>query len=700
MTTMASNSQPTASAEAIKRDIAELIRPPRRERVTDVIARAMYVVAGNGTKSLWRAETSPYMVEPTDCLASRLYDAVIFVGPARTGKTVSLIDGFITYKILNDPGDGMIVQITEDKAREYSKKRLERTFNASPELIAKLSARGHDNNVHDKTFRAGNYLAIKWPSKNVFASSDFQFVLLTDYDRMDSDIGGEGSPFALASKRTQTFGSTGITMAESSPGRLISDPDWERSEDEPHAAPPTTGILDLYNQGDRRRFYWQCPESKCRQWFQPVMENFSFEAARPFCPHCGCMIEKSQKRSLNLGGRWVPEGCWLDTAGVMHGQRRNTRIASFWMEGPAAAYQQWDSLVTKYRAAEKTYEDTDDQTALQSCTNVDWGRPYINRLAVTPRSSDLLMKRREEIERRTVPEGVRFLTAAVDVQGGKNRRFVVQIHGWGAGRETWVIDRFNISEDRGPNNDQEPRQISPASHPEDWDLLTRDVLNRTYKLADGTGRRMPVLAMAVDTGGEKGSGDESVTSQAYEWYRRLRASGLAGRVYLVKGASSAQGRVRITYPDNTKRKDRHSSATGDIPLHLLGTDQLKDVVASMLDRDDPGAGYVHTPAWLGRWWFDEVTYEVRDAASGKWSRPGKRANEAFDLCVYNLAIFILIKAESIKWDSPPPWACPWDENPLIIPAGVDPREHLPAIQQQPHSKRRKRVVKSSITRRR
>ncbi|MGQ7147906.1 phage terminase large subunit family protein, partial [Escherichia sp. SS-MK2] len=59
-----------------------------------------------------------------NCLASREYDAVIFVGPARTGKTIGLIDGWIVYTIVCDPSDMLVVQMTEDKAREHSKKRL------------------------------------------------------------------------------------------------------------------------------------------------------------------------------------------------------------------------------------------------------------------------------------------------------------------------------------------------------------------------------------------------------------------------------------------------------------------------------------------------------------------------------------------------------------------------------------------------
>lgn len=683
-----------AQASSIRLDVAELLRPPRRILPSIAAAENMMVVGGDGTNRPWSPETTPYIITPMDCMGSRAYDAVIFVGPARTGKTNALIDGYIAYKLMCDPADGLIVQISEEKAREFSKKRIGRMLDHSPRLTEKLSPRGHDNNVHDRTFKAGNYLGIKWPSKNVLASSDYQFVLLTDYDRMDADVDGEGSAFILANKRTQTFGSTGMTLAESSPGGEITDLDWVRPDDCPHMAPPAAGILDLYNQGDRQRWYWQCPH--CSEWFQPIKENFNLVSKRPFCPHCGVEMEPNQKRTLNINGRWVPEGCWLDTEGTLHGTRRNTRVASFWMEGPAAAFQTWHSLADKLKAAEDTYENTGSQENLKSIINTDWGRPYEFRRSSVQRSSETLMERREEVERRTVPSGVRFLTAAVDVQGGKNRRFVVQIHGWGPNRETWLIDRFNIKEDCGPDNDQPARQINPASRPEDWDLLTRDVLMRTYKLADGSGRRMPVITMAVDTGGEKGDDGESVTSQAYEWYRRLVKDGVAGRVMLVKGSSTTmQTRIRKTYPDNSKRKDRNSNAAGDIPLYILNTNNLKDTIAGMIDREDPGAGYLHIPNWLGRWWFDELTYEERDPLNGKWQKPGKKANEAFDLCVYNLAIFIELKAEVINWDEPPAWAADWDENPLIIPAETNPREYL-ARQLSRRSKPRKRVYKSKL----
>lgn len=106
-----------------------------------------------------------------------------------------------------------------------------------------MSPRRNDNNVHDKTFRDGSFLKIGWPSVNIMSSSDYRFVALTDYDRFPENIDSEGDGFSLASKRTTTFMSAGMTLVESSPGRDICDSKWRRKS--PHEAPPTTGILSF-----------------------------------------------------------------------------------------------------------------------------------------------------------------------------------------------------------------------------------------------------------------------------------------------------------------------------------------------------------------------------------------------------------------------------------------------------------------------
>ncbi|HGX4674639.1 TPA: phage terminase large subunit family protein [Escherichia coli] len=646
------------TAKAARTDSGYILRAPRRMRVADAVAQYMRVPMGAGNSVPWDPLVAPYVIEPMNCLASREYDAVIFVGPARTGKTIGLIDGWVIYNVICDPADMLIIQMTEEKAREHSKKRLARTFRVSPEVVSRLSPNKNDNNVYDRTFLAGNYLKIGWPSVNIMSSSDYKCVALTDYDRFPEDIDGEGDAFSLASKRTTTFMSSGMTLVESSPGRDVKDVKWRRTS--PHEAPPTTGILSLYNRGDRRRWYWPCPH--CGEYFQPcgdVVAGFrdiadpvlASEAAYIQCPSCSGRIMPEQKRELNGRGVWLRDGESINADGSRYGDPRRSRIASFWMEGPAAAYQTLSQLVYKLLTAEQEYETTGSEETLKTVINTDWGLPYLPRASMEQRKSELLEQRAEPVPSRSVPDGVNFLVATVDVQAGRHRRFVVQVTGYGSRGERWIIDRYNITQSLRGDSDGESQRIDPASYPEDWDVLLTDVFHKSWPLASDPSQQMRLMAMAVDSGGEDG-----VTDNAYKFWRRCRRDGLGKRICLFKGDSIRRAKlITRTFPDNTGRTGRRAQAAGDVPLWLLQTDALKDRVNNALWRDSPGPGYVHFPDWLGSWFYDELTYEER-SSDGKWSKPGRGANEAFDLMVYAEALVILHGYEKIRWPDAPEWA--------------------------------------------
>lgn len=58
--------------------------------------------------------------------------------------------------------------------------------------------------------------------------------------------------------------------------------------------------------------------------------------------------------------------------------------------------------------------------------------PYLPRASMEQRKSELLEQRAEPVPSRSVPDGVNFLVATVDVQAGRHRRFVVQVTGYGS----------------------------------------------------------------------------------------------------------------------------------------------------------------------------------------------------------------------------------------------------------------------------
>lgn len=120
-------------------------------------------------------------------------------------------------------------------------------------------------------------------------------------------------------------------------------------------------------------------------------------------------------------------------------------------------------------------EKTGAEDRLQAVLTGDFGMAYRPRQLHVTRDSRALQDRAEDRQKRTVPDGVYFLTAAVDVQ---NNRFVVQVVGWGRDNERWLVDRYNLRWSRRLGGNNEPEPIDPAGHIEDWQVLIDQVLRK------------------------------------------------------------------------------------------------------------------------------------------------------------------------------------------------------------------------------
>lgn len=639
-----------ARASDIIRDIAEMVRPPRRMTVPEAAEQYVMLDIPGGYKGPWRNELPHYMVEPAECLTRREYEAVVFAGPAQSAKTQMLVDNWWSHAVICDPGDMMVVQTAQETARDYSRRRVDRQIAASHELKKRLRA-GHGDNTHDKTFSSGMILSLGWPTKNQLAGKAIGRMALTDYDRMPDDIDGEGSAFGLAKERNKTFLSRGMTMAESSPAKPVLDPKWRPKT--PHEAPPTRGILGLYNTGDRRRLYGRCPE--CGEFLMPVAGidavyipddgsiEHRAENAALICSVNGCLIYQDAERRFKRSGRWLKEGQTIDRDGVIQGDGIQSRRATFWLPGWFAAFQSWGSIVAAYLNAVATYENAGDEEQLKQVVNTTMGAPYIEQARLEDtRDGEYLQSRAEDVERYTVPDGVRTLFGLADVQ--KNR-FECAVWGFGAGGEQWVIDRFPIP------------KVEPAAKIEDWEHLTQRLVNATYRLSDG--RELRIHKVGVDMAGKAG-----VTERAYEWWRGLKRRGLGSRARLLKGDKINKDRFREVYPERDKR--RQSGGRGDVPVLLLASNLLKDTVYADLQRDAPGPGFIHFPEWLPGRYYDELTAEIRTDKG--WEKIPGRPNETFDHAYYARGLWLWCKGDKIRWKSPPAWAAPMDRNTNVMSA--------------------------------
>lgn len=655
--------------------------PPKRVSISAGAAENLIIKPTGGNAAPWSEDETPYMVEPMNELASRYLEAVIFVGPARTGKTAALLLGWMTHNVINDPGDMLFVQMSQEKARDFSKTDVDRALKNSPNLQAKMSASGKADNLHDKMFRHGMWLKIAWPTVSNLSGSSYRYVAFTDYDRMPDDVGGEGSPFMMGKKRTTTFMSRGMTLVESSPGRDLRDPNWRPAT--PHEAPPCGGILSLYNGGNRKRWYWKCLH--CGEWFEakPGLELFNLPADdvlrsyvretsldalandynRVVCPNNGCILMPKDRPALNRVGRWLSDGQTLDDKDVLHGDEMKSPIGSYWLGGVAATYQNWKSMLMTHMTALREYELTGNEENLKTTCNTDQGMPYMSQAlnSAKNQSLDPAENTSKDLKRFVCPDETRTIIASVDVQGGQNARFIVQVHAVGEHMEQWLIDRYELKWSTRQGMGTEFAPIDPAKHAEDWDVLTEKVVRATYKTNE-EGVEMRVRLTVVDSGGEDG-----VTDKAYDWFRRVRRAGMANRIMLVKGASSKTApMIKETMVGAKEAKDC------DIPLYMLNPNMLKDAVFNGFQRIDSGPQRIHFPSWLTAAFFDELKAEVRNK-NGVYEQIRSR-NESIDLCYYIRAGLLRMGYDRINWalgdDALPTWCRIIEKNSERIAAEV------------------------------
>lgn len=666
----------------ITSDLATLARPPRRISVSDLASENLYVSSSNK----WDPTITPYMIRPMDESASRRHDVVCFVGPARTGKTLALILGRYLYSVLAHPQDFAVIHSSQDLARDFAIRELARLHRWSANLARQITDRKSDYNIFDKTYRNGVMGILGWPSSAQLASRTLPVMLLTDYGRWPADIGGEGSGFLQARKRTQTAGSLAMTIVESSPGEDAAKssepefPKWELGKPIDHSFPTVApdfrgSICQIYENGTRE--WWYVPCASCGEYYpqNPSIERFSWPQDAPMsrivkesgtiCPWCGTIHREQTKRAENENGVWLAAGETIDCYGVVRGESaKGHTYPSFALGGGAAAYQKRGDIVQKYLQGMKIAQESGDELTLKNVVNADIGAPYRPLQETKAIDFNEMFSQRESVAKRAVPEGAQFIVCAVDVQAD---RFVVQMMGYGQDRNRWLIDRFNIRHtERGENT------CRPAVFEEDW-LLLDDLFHKSYSIP-GTELKMLPAAILCDSAGAPG-----VTEKAYAFYRRLRPA-MRARFRLVKGiAGITAPMVEQRYP-NTAGRSQRGKSQGDIPVIMVHSDKMKDRVYADLQRMDEGPGRFHFPDWLGKWFFKELYRETRDKR-GHWHVPAKGSNEAIDLTCYAEAgaIFGIPFSDRPKgidnpsfWSRPPLWADKTNKkNPCIFENGAE-----------------------------
>ena len=656
-----------ASASEIIEDLSAILAPPARGESSSIADDVFYLPEG----TRYESELTPYMVEPMNLVKNRKFKATIMCAPARSSKTLSLIDANLATIISTRPSDCLVIFATDQMARRYARMRFDRMVKNSPKLRNLLTDNRHEDNVLNKSFKNGMAVWLGSPTPTNLSASDYRYCFWSDVDRGD-DTNADGDIFTQLLKRNQTFLSSGMTFAEASPSRDILDPNWKPKSK--HEAPPVSGILGLYNDGDRRMYYWKCPH--CDEYFKISADLELFQLppekellelihasgekkvakkfSKIYCSECGCQIEQHMKTELNETGKWFVEN-----------PEKENDIASFWLGGICAKFQSWDDILQKYFKALVFFDETGNESKLKAVFNVDIAMPFMPKMVTNIITARELELRAVNLEKHVVPEGVRYLLAAIDVQKSK---FVVQVEGYGVNEVRWIVDRFDITLSNRVAGGV-PQGIDPATYAEDWEVLKEKVILKRYALQGKPSMEMGIIMTVCDSGGTYSTiSDSSVTENAYKFWLKMKNDGLSAKFNLIKGtrptASSNNPAIKKSVLTKQSATARKTKVIGQLPLWLINTTLLKDTAMAQLKRTETGIGYTIFPEWLPSWFYRELTAEIRTEKG--WENLRQRRNESFDLICYNkVGHLILIDkywSAEVNWESPPAWAETWENN--------------------------------------
>ncbi|MXV35633.1 phage terminase large subunit family protein [Saccharibacter sp. EH611] len=668
---------PFAQARAIVREALSFYLPAERVSVAEHAAMHRYLNnRGGGFVGRWSHDEAPYLVGPMEALTGPQLTTAI-VGPARSGKT-TVGQNWLLQAVETDPADFLVYAQTDEVLRAYVKAEIEPMINLHKGMASRLGLKPKDRALDFKRF-AGMWVQFLSATYNNLTNKSAPRIIITELDACDPS--GEDT-YALADIRRQTFGRDSMVLCESHPDAAlgISPRHWD------------TGIMKLYRDSDRRTWWWPCPH--CNAFSSPtpgaareMALDYDVEApldeieqqARLICPSCGSLIEDTWRRTMNKDAFWACAGTTVAENGSVTGTPVTSDIAGFWITGLMSPFMIGGigNLAREIVRTKRDFEASGDDSEHRAVIVKRLGVPYTPPRTVRSVDAEALALREDPtLSLNRIPEGVRFLTASVDVQAN---RFELLIRGWGIDGESWIITYRQI-------------KAEPATSAADWDALIAQVMETPIPLADGSGRGMVPLALGYDSGGEEG-----VTAQAYAAWRRARTRRLAKRAGMIegrvaysvlplKGMSTVNAPLlAVRYPDS-QRASTVSARADDVPLGQFNPNQFKDRLSSDLLITESGPRYVHFPSGLGQLheFYDQLSAEER-SPSGRWHKKrGGRRNEAWDLMVMSDVMAHLFGLQRYHWESPPNWAREWNDNPMITPLSSSQEESpTPSLKHPP-----------------
>ncbi len=556
---------------------ARIFVPPPKLTVSEwADAHRMLTSIASAEPGRWRTDRAPYQRGIMDAFSDPTIERVVVMSSAQVGKT-EIVLNVAGYFMDQDPAPILVLQPTIDMARAFSKDRLREMLRASPKLRGKVHESGRrdaDDTILHKQFPGGHITMVGANSAAGLASRPIRVVLKDEKDRFPASAGHEGDPSALADARTVTF--------------------WNRKIGE-FSTPTIKSISRIeaaFEEGDKRRYHVSCPHCGHAQHLR--WAQIDFETASYVCEGCGCLIAEGEKPTMLARGRWIAE-------------KPTARIASFHLNALYSPWVSWRELIEKFQVAKKSIG------TLQVFVNTVLGETWVE----DGESANVEgLPGRRETYAAEVPRGAGVLVAAIDVQ---RDRLELQVKGYGAGQESWLIGHHRLYGD--------PQSAAL------WERADALLLKRYQHESGAT---LTIQSTCVD------SGDGATTQAVYTFVKPRQRRG----VRATKGLS-VRDRPIIS---RASRPNKYG-----VRIVPIGTEIAKDLVFDRLRVSAPGhPGYMHFPQpgtdggdneYLAQFGAEKAfTRYTRMNVPVREYRRVRDRNEAIDLEVLSIAALHLLGA--------------------------------------------------------
>lgn len=588
------------------------------------------VLGVEGSARRWDTSLTPFAAEIMDAMTNRdpACRVVLVNKAAQMGLSECLLNVEL-WHIAQNPCSMLHYFPTKEMAEAWARKRLEVALKQPPfKTNASLKLVGTS-----LLFPGGVLMWMGGGSSNTMSAHTAQVAIVDEAARMRESMDGEGDFLSLVSQRVKTFGARGKVIAVSTPiDKQQGEGTW----------------YSMVHRGDCRVYEPRCHHcgEHFRWEFHKVFvryEEGGVQRSGIKCPHCERITADGEQRTAAVAaGRWRPT------------KEGEPGIRSYMLDGllGSASWRSFDDFHYMHQAINKGV------STMRAFYNTElgefWNEPEARQPEVDRVQLRMTMGNYRE---GVVPDGVSFLTMALDVQKSEGGWLPWEVKGWGKNFENWSVARGRIN-----------LPIGDTAGVADE---IRKVLTRPFPRADGSGV-MYARAGAIDVGWAYAAVHEVIKRfpQAQPTGRRVNVPQSA--LVPVKGvARSDRKNIIVATPGGktaSGRRKHHAkmwAVETFLPKYELyqaaREESLKDV-SSGDEEDKVVFGRPHAPIDYKRDYYEELFAEEirtkKDPITNKlklhFHLPDNVRNEMLDLHVYARSLAELLGAA--EWD-----AAQWDD---------------------------------------